>query len=431
MNAQILSLRALFVSVGAIQLATAALGTLVALQIASIGGTQEAASIVAAAYSLGFMVGCFYIAKPLARIGHIRAFTAAAAICTLFTLILSSTQEPVIMVFVRFITGLATAGLYAIGDAWINDTAGPENRGRILAVYAIVLGIVSVLSQGIVINQSAELSEAFVLVSMFYCFAIVVLATTRTNPASPGGTANIRISEVFRESPTAFVGAFINGLLVTVMLTVVPFRASVLGLDPRTIAIGIGLAYAGRIFFQFPLGKASDEMDRRILIAGVSVLTAMILLLFVVLGKGDAAAAKGDYGIGWQLFGFALVFLLGGLLLPTYSLLVAHGMDRTVPVYVPSAAVTLLFVWTLGGVTGPVLAAIVSKLFGDGNIFLMCLVIALTFSLFVVWRRNRRDSVPQAARATHVPGTATSVEMTPEQKRVPVSATILGAEEEL
>ncbi len=430
MNTQVLSLRALFVSVGAIQLATAALGTLVPLQIAAIGGTQGAASIVAAAYSLGFMIGCFYITKPLARIGHIRAFTAAAAVCTLFTLFLSSTQEPVAMVMVRFTTGLATAGLYAIGDAWINDTAGPKNRGRILAVYATVLGIVSVLSQVFVIRRSGELSEAFVFVSMFYCIAIIVLATTRTNPVNSGGKANVRLREVFGESPTAFVGVFVNGLIVTVMLTVVPFRASVLGLDPSTIAIGIGLAYAGRIFFQFPLGRASDQMDRRIIVAVVAGLTAAILFLFVVLGKGDAAAAKGSYGVGWQLFGFALVFLMGGMLLPTYSLLVAHGMDRTVPVYVPSAAVTLLFVWTLGGVTGPILAAIVSQLLGDGNLFLMCFVIAFAFSLFVVWRMQRRDRVPRAAQVTHVPGTATSVEMKPEQKRKQTTDPTLGAKEE-
>lgn len=420
MNTQILSLRALFISVGAIQLATAALGTLVALQIAAIGGTQEAASLVAAAYSAGFLVGCFYIARPLARIGHIRAFTASAALCTLSTLVLSGTEQPAIMLVARFVTGLATAGLYAIGDAWINDTAGRENRGRILAIYAIVLGVVSVLSQGFVIRRSGNLSEAFVLVSMLYCIAIVVLATTRTNPPGTGGAANVRLREVYGESPTAFIGAFVNGLVVTVLLTVVPFRASVLGLDPTTIAVAIGVGYAGRILFQFPLGKASDEMDRRILIAIVTGLTAAILFLVVLMGEGDAATARGDYGVGWQAFGCVLVFLLGGFLFPTYSLLVAHGMDRTVPVYVPSAAVTLLFVWTLGGVTGPILAAIVSQVFGDGNLFLMCFAIVFAFSLFALWRITRRDRVPHAAQATHVPGPVTSIEMTPERKRQPV-----------
>lgn len=417
MNNHILSLRALFISVGAIQLATAALGTLVALQIASIGGTQEVASIIAASHSLGFMIGCFYIAKPLSRIGHIRAFTAAAALCVLFTLVLSSTERPYAMVVSRFIMGLATAGLYAIGDAWINDTAGSENRGRVLAIYAIVLGVVSVLSQGFVIRRAGDLSQAFVVVSMLYCVAIVVLATTRTDPPTQGTSANVRLREVFADSPTAFIGAFVNGLVVTVFLTVVPFRANALGLDATTIAVGIGVAYAGRIAFQFPLGKASDAMDRRLLITAATGLTAAILFLFVVLGSGDAAAAKGDYGIRWQLFGFVLVFLLGGFLFPTYSLLVAHGTDRTVPVYVASTAVTLLFVWTLGGVVGPVLAAIVSQVFGDGKLFLMCFMIVFVFSIFSMWRIYKRDRVPRAARGTHMPGSATSVEMTPEQKR--------------
>ena len=81
-NSQLLSLRSLLMSIGSIQLATAALGTIVALQISATGGSQETASLVAVSYSLGFLVGCFRIATPLARVGHIRAFAAAAALCT-------------------------------------------------------------------------------------------------------------------------------------------------------------------------------------------------------------------------------------------------------------------------------------------------------------------------------------------------------------
>ena len=68
-NRELLSLRALLVSVGAIHLATAASATLVALRLASSEASQVATSLIAATYSFGFLIGCFFAARPIANIG--------------------------------------------------------------------------------------------------------------------------------------------------------------------------------------------------------------------------------------------------------------------------------------------------------------------------------------------------------------------------
>ena len=54
---------------------------------------------------------------------------------------------------------------------------------------------------------------------------------------------------MLREPPTVFIGVFVNGRIVTVMLTIVPYRASAIGAE--TSAIAIGIFYAGRIVFSF------------------------------------------------------------------------------------------------------------------------------------------------------------------------------------
>ncbi|SPJ31399.1 hypothetical protein TRM7615_04942 [Falsiruegeria mediterranea M17] len=83
---RLLTLRSLFVAMAAVQLVTAASGTLVALYFAETGASQEAAALAPAFYSLGFLLGCFYIAGWLSAIGHVRAFAAGAAICIASTL---------------------------------------------------------------------------------------------------------------------------------------------------------------------------------------------------------------------------------------------------------------------------------------------------------------------------------------------------------
>jgi hypothetical protein len=46
----------------AVQLVTAASATIVALYFAETGASLEAAALAPAFYSLGFLVGCFYVA---------------------------------------------------------------------------------------------------------------------------------------------------------------------------------------------------------------------------------------------------------------------------------------------------------------------------------------------------------------------------------
>ncbi|MDV7142700.1 MFS transporter [Tropicimonas sp. TH_r6] len=417
MNDKLLSLRALFLSLGAIHIATAALGTLVALDIAATGGSQELASLVASAYSLGFLLGCFRIAGPLGAIGHIRAFTAAAALCALATLILSETANPAMTLATRFVTGLATAGLYAIGDAWINDTAEASSRGRILSIYSIVLGVCSVVSQVFVILYSDDVAGSFIPVSALFCIAIIVLASTRNDPKPLKQKANVRLVATYRLSPTAFVGAFLNGFIVTIMLNVLPFRAASLGVSSTVIAILIGAIYCGRILLQYPLGRASDRMDRRRVIALTSLALCAIFVLMAALTETEGSILLGQKGPVLQFFALVMGIFLGGTLLPLYSLLTAHAMDRTVPVYVGSTAVTLLFAFSVGGVAGPLATALLSATLGDDSLIWFVSLLMGGFAVFTLLRMKSRKAVPQAEHATHRPSTTTSVVMAPDSKR--------------
>lgn len=418
MNPTLVSLRSLFASVGCIQLATAAMGTLVALQIAEAGGSSEEASWVAVAYSFGFLLGCFYIFGPLARIGHIRAFTAAAALCSLCTLLLSATDSILALLLARFVTGLATAGLYAIGDAWINDTSGNASRGRILSIYYIVLGMTSVLSQGFVILFSGEVDDAYVAMAALYSLATVILALTRTAPPESVIKTTLRIREAFSESPTAVIGTFVNGFVIALLIYVLPFQASVAGVPSDIIAYAIGAFYLGRILLQLPLGHLSDRSDRRIAIMLASIASALFLCVLSLIAQHDKFVIMGEAGPALQIAVFVGGALLGGFIMPLYALNVAHALDRTVPVYVGATAVTHLFIYTLGSVVGPLIGGGVSAVFGASAILWLSFTLMVAAAALVGIRIRSRKRVPAAEAATHVNVAATSVSMVPEVKRV-------------
>ncbi|MGI9393545.1 MAG: MFS transporter, partial [Boseongicola sp.] len=384
---------------------------------AETGGSAEEASLVAAAYSFGFLLGCFYIFGPLARIGHIRAFTAAAALCTLCTLLLSATESTFALFLVRFVTGLATAGLYAVGDAWINDAASSTSRGRTLSVYYVVLGVTSVLSQAFVVLFSGEIDDAYVAMAALYSFATIVLAMTRTAPPESIGKTTLRFKEAFAESPTAFIGTFINGIVIALLIYVLPFQASVAGIPSDIIAYVVGAFYLGRILLQLPLGRLSDKTDRRIVITLASAASALFLFMLGLISQFDGFPVMGEAGAVLQAVVFAGAVLLGGFIMPLYALNVSHALDRTVPVFVSATAVTHLFIFTLGSVVGPLVGGTAAATFGDNSILWLSLALMLAVSAFAGFRSRRRERVPAAEKATSVTAAGTSVSMVPEAKR--------------
>src|SRR3546814_11555888 len=93
--------------------------------------------------------------------------------------------------------------------------------------------------------------------------------------------------------------------------------------------------------FQWPIGRLSDKLDRR------RVLTA------VTFAAAVAAVAAGAVADGAVLGLYAMMFLLGGMSLPMYSLCIAHTNDYLAPKQMVAASGTLMLVGGAGAILGP------------------------------------------------------------------------------
>ena len=104
-------------------------------------------------------------------------------------------------------------------------------------------------------------------------------------------------------------------------------------------------------------------------------------------------------------------------MLTLYSLLLAHAMDRTVPVYVASSAVTMLFVFTIGGIIGPLLTSVVSALIGDPAMNWMLAFVMAAFTALVVVRIKTVAPAAKAEQTNFKAAETTSLKSAPTQKR--------------
>ena len=127
-----------------------------------------------------------------------------------------------------------------------------------------------------------------------------------------------------------------------------------------------------------PLGRLSDFVDRRFVIAAIcaaSAATGVMLYLFAGQGRNELLLLIGLFGI---------------TALPFYGLSVAHANDRIPRESFVEASATLLMINALASCFGPTFAAIVIDRYGTASLFLYTAAIHTAMFVFTVARLRIR-----------------------------------------
>ena len=73
----------------------------------------------------------------------------------------------------RLLSGLCFAGIYVVAESWLNDRASKTNRGRLLAIYMLVLYIGLGSAQFLLVLANPDTSTPFMLVSVLISMSMV------------------------------------------------------------------------------------------------------------------------------------------------------------------------------------------------------------------------------------------------------------------
>src|SRR5262245_7902418 len=137
MHSAVWSLAAIIGGIFFLQGGNSLLGTFLSLRLALEGVPSFLIGIVVASYSGGFLVSCLFGHHLIRGVGHIRAFAVLAAVMCCVTLAFALKVDPFVWAGLRFLNGVAAAGLFMIGESWLNDRTPSSIRGRIIAIYTI------------------------------------------------------------------------------------------------------------------------------------------------------------------------------------------------------------------------------------------------------------------------------------------------------
>lgn len=365
----------LFFGLGVIGLCIGAQGSLLGIRAELEGFDTLATGLLMSGYYLGFLLGSLRAPAIIQRVGHVRAFAALTALASMTILVHSVIVDPWTWGVMRLLTGFAVSAIYVVAESWLNQAADNRTRGQLLSLYMITM--LAGLSGGqFLLNISDPRSfELFTLISILISLAAIPILLTAT-PMPPFAAARpVSVVTLYRVAPTGLVGSFLINACYAMALGMGAVYASRMGMRVSEISLFIAVLLIGGMLMQWPLGKLSDRMDRRTVIAGA----AFAALIFAV-----ASALVGvSGGVGYLL----LALLFGGSCFPLLALYLALTNDQLEADQAVGASSALLLVGGVGASIGPFMVSLAMDSWGPSSFFWSLAAMAGLMTAHAVYKR--------------------------------------------
>lgn len=399
----LISLAALIAAASLVTIANATMTTIIPLRMLQDGSTDAAVALFGASYFLGFAVGCFSEPPRILRVGYIRAFAAAAAFCTALAVVIDLTASPVLWIVLRFFMGLSIAAIFASVDGWINATTPDRMRGIVFSAYGWCIGASAVLGQLFLLVWDGLAVGFVTLLALGFNAAVMLVTLTRASapsagPAAPAADADnpVRRGALEITSTTAVVAAVYAGLVTTAILSILPAILAGKGIGEGAIALVVAAFFVGRLVLQIPMGLIADRMDLRLLIAVVAGLTGAVTLVGALLVLADAARMVAEASRASHVVFLVLMAVLGGLILPLYTVANSLAFARAEGRPAVRIATTLLLVNSAGAVAGPLLVAALLPSLGEHALTIVVVVASALTAGYALWRRGLKGRMAPA-----------------------------------
>ncbi|MFC6445454.1 MFS transporter [Shinella zoogloeoides] len=361
-------------------------GTFIALRASQEGFSTSLIGFVGAGYSIGFAIGCIYVTRVLRAIGHIRTFSAMAAIASASAIAMVLLIDPIFWFTMRLVAGICFASLFATVESWLNASVTNANRARTLSIYRLVdLGSVTA-AQYVIPGVGIDGFEIFAFIAMALSLSLVPISLAdRSSPTVPEAI-RFDVKKLWNISPLATVGCIVVGLTNAAFRNLGPIYAHDIGLSITAIASFMSAGIVGGVVLQYPLGIYSDRLDRR------------LVILVATLGSTLAALYLAFFAGGDEWRNLVGIFVFGAFAMPLYSLCSAHANDHAGEGEHALVSAGMLFFWSCGAIIGPLFASVLLQVFGPQALFLYTAVVLVAFMAYTVLRMSARPAVPAGAR---------------------------------
>ena len=353
-------------------LGNAFLVTLVAVYLSAQGAPAAQIGLVGSAFYLGMLGASFFADHFIQRLGHVRALLACCLVLALAAMALTWTSLLPLWLVLRMLAGMAAAIGFVAVESWVLGVSPLHKRSSAMARYMLIYYFSYGISQLFIDWVAVSGSVGFVIATGLCVLSMVPLRWAQP----PDLAVHTAVEPVASKPPRAdralgLVGCLVAGMLLGTLSSLMPIQLEQLALGGE-----VGLYMAWLILcgmaFQLPNGSLADKFGKRTMMA---VQTAMIALGCVLLWEFD--------GKGALVVAFALLGAGGFTLYPT-TMSYACGKLQGRPLV--KMAQKLMFTYSIGSLTGPMIAGILLQKFQSG-LFLFVILLISGWALWLLMMR--------------------------------------------
>ncbi len=357
------------------------LSTLLAVRLHNDGYGSLTIGLLSTAYYAGLICGAFRSEKLIYRIGHIRAFATFSSFIAVLALVQGMWVNPFFWLILRLIVGAATAGLFVVIESWLLTISATSSRGRILAIYMVVLYLGHSVGQLILnVGDSGDLS-LFAITAMLTSLAIIPLAITSAECPRCESISTLKLPQLYRLSASGSIGCFCAGLMLGAIYGLLPIYLIQTLHQEQWLSWLMATTIFGGMCLQYPLGRLSDTIERRKIIIAIAAVIALCCTVLIITPMQLSLVAL-------------LLFLIGGATFVVYPISISHACDSIETHDITAATQGLLIFYGLGAVLGPLLAATTMHYLSFKGLPIFLAAVSTALAGFFVWRKT------QTARAT-------------------------------
>ena len=347
------------------------------------GFSETQIGYIGTGWAIGFTIGCILVPHLVRRVGHVRTFGALCALLATVLLLNGLYIDAFAWIFLRSIAGFCFAGSYMIIESWLNESIDDEQRGTMFSIYMIVSQSAFMAGQYMIVLGEPSKETLFMMGGILYCIALIPTALSKARSPAPLTQVKIDLKGMFKNSPSAFVGSVIAGILANSFQSFGPVFGLSEGMSAGNIANMMALIMLGAVLFQYPLGKLSDRVDRRYVMVGLSITGAAVGFL---ISQYDVNGENPD------LVFFLMMILLGGFIYPIYGLVNAHANDHANPEDFVKISSSLLILYGIGNMIGPLVTGQAMQWFGNNALFQVIGWSHLFLAIHMSYRITRREA---------------------------------------
>jgi len=348
--------------------------TLVTVRMHLEGESSQMIGFVSGAYYAGLVLGSFRCERLINKYGHIRAYAAIASVLAVASIMQGLLVNAWVDLVLRFICGMAMAGVFVVIESWMLAKSERKIRGQILSVYMIALYASQASGQFLLNLSDPKSIIPFCLVALFSSLSVVPIVLTLERSPDVDEPSVLSFKQIYKISASGVIAALIAGLLLGSIYGLMPLFLTEQNYSLSQVALIMSLIIYGGMAMQYPVGKLSDHFDRRRILLLITVLALLCALIILFYAR---------YKINTLM---AFAFLFGGFTFTMYPIAISLVCDNVGQKDLVAATQSVLLTYGIGAAIGPIIAPMFNHIAGQSGLILYFIILCALLSLFLIWR---------------------------------------------